>query len=46
MSEYDSYTNDELYEYLLKIDKDAAFKTHPQNRRRFYVQLRFINLVV
>lgn len=34
MSEYDSYTNDELYEYLLKIDKDAAFKTHPQNRRR------------
>ena len=31
---YQDKTNDELYEMLLKIDKEAALKIHKNNRRR------------
>ncbi len=34
MSEFDSFNNEELYDYLLKLDEDAAKKTHPNNRKR------------
>ena len=31
---YKEYTNEELYDYLSKIDKEAARILHPNNRRR------------
>lgn len=31
---YKDYTNEELYDYLSKIDKEAARILHPNNRRR------------
>ena len=34
MSEYDNYSNEELYEKLKEMDEEAALKTHPNNRRR------------
>ena len=34
MSEYDSWSNEDLYNKLMELDKDAALKTHPNNRRR------------
>ena len=34
MSKYDSYTNDELYEELQKIDSESALNIHPNNRKR------------
>ena len=34
MSKYDSLTNEELYDELLKIDEESAKQTHPNNRKR------------
>jgi len=34
LSEYDSYSNEELYNKLKEMDEEAASKTHPNNRRR------------
>ena len=33
-SKYDKYSNEELYEMLLKIDKESAEKIHKNNRKR------------
>jgi tRNA dimethylallyltransferase len=34
LSKFDSFTNEELHDYLAKIDKESAEKFHPNNRRR------------
>jgi len=34
MSKFEDYTNEELYEILMKIDPEDAKKMHPNNRKR------------
>ena len=33
-SKYESLSNEELYEMLLKLDRESAIKIHPNNRKR------------
>ena len=42
-SDYSSYTNEELYEKLTSLDKEAALKIHPNNRKRVIRALDLIS---
>lgn len=40
---YQSYSNEELYDLLKKLNSEAAIKTHPNNRKRV---LRYLEVVM
>ena len=42
-NDYSSYTNEELYEKLVTLDKEAALKIHPNNRKRVIRALDLIS---